>query len=104
MPQSKDQGLSRFHSIEDISVVQGNPNNQKSQRATGVCGAAPMMVDDTTKKDKYLSQDSAVPVIQIGDAYVDQPPNKPNLPLKDATRLYNISSASDDDRQIEKQV
>jgi hypothetical protein len=75
----------------------------KSQRATGVCGAAPIMIEENPKKDKYLSQGSAVPVIQIGSEYHDEPSNKPNLPPKDQTRLYNISSASEDEK-IDQQV
>ena len=61
------------------------------------------MIEEPSKKDKYLSQGSAVPVIHIGSEYHDEPSNKPNLPPKDQTRLYNISSASEDDK-IDQQV
>ena len=100
MPKNKEPPISRFTSIEDIST----PKTQiKSTRANGVCGAAPTMLEDNPKREKYISQGSAVPVIHLGSEHGEQPPNKPNLPPKDLTRLYNISSASEDDK-IEQQV
>ena len=93
MKQERASPDSNFHSIVDEQPP------KKSSRATGVCGAAPMIMEpalgEEIKKERYMA---AVPMMHPKDEYFDRKSVQSNK------NMFQLENISEEDKQIESQV